>query len=67
MEIKNSVCVHLTEEDVMKIVAEHLKENHNLSLTSLKADFRTRTEGFGMCERPVSVFAGFLAECEQHD
>lgn len=60
MNISNNLTIHLTEDDVKEIIAEHIKNRNGFSVTKDNVTLRVGTEcrGYGMHEYGVTVFRG---------
>lgn len=60
MNISKNITIHLTEDDVKEIIAEHIKSRNGFSVTKDNVTLRVGTvcRGYGMAEHDVTVFKG---------
>jgi hypothetical protein len=59
MNIKTSIKIELSVDDVKEIIINYLKnEGYDFSVGDVVFNIRTRYEGYGMAERPVDYFDG---------
>lgn len=66
MVIKKNITIDLTEEDVKKIIVEHLtREGYDVSEDNITISVGTRLEGYGMAEHQVCCFNGVSIKCKE--
>ena len=59
MNIKTSVKIELSPDDVKEIIVNYLKtEGYDFSVEDVVFSTGTRYEGYGMAEHPVHYFEG---------
>lgn len=64
MEIKKSITINLSEDDLKKIVADYLqKEGYKVEENDVAFSIGNRCEGFGMAEHKVVYFKGCNVKC----
>lgn len=65
MEIKRTLTVHLSEEEVKQIIAEHItKEGYKTEAKDVSLKIGVRYEGYGPGEREISYFEGCDVNCK---
>ena len=64
MEIKKSITINLSEDDLRKIVADYLqKDGYKVEEKDVDFLIRYRCEGYGMMEHEVSYLKGCNVKC----
>ena len=65
MEITKKLTIHLTEEDVKKIIADYLtKEGYEAEAKDVSLKLGVRYEGYGPGEREIRYFEGCDVNCK---
>ena len=64
MDIKKTVTINLSEEDVKEIISDYLNRNgYKVEKHNVRLAVGSRIEGFGMMEHSVSYFEGAYIDC----
>ena len=66
MEIKKSITINLSENDVKEIIADYLKrEGCDVTVNDITLSIGSRCEGYGTAEHEVNYFKGAYVNCKE--
>ena len=66
MEIKKSITINLSANDVKEIIADYLKKDgYVVTVDDISFSAGSRCEGYGMAEHYVSYFDGASVKCKE--
>ena len=67
MNIKTSIKIELSADDVKEIIINYLKnEGYDFSVDDVVFSVGTRYEGYGMSEHPVNYFDGVYVKRKEN-
>ena len=66
MEIKKSITINLSEEDVKEIITDYLNgRGYEVKADNVRLSVGSRIEGYGMAEHEVTYFKGAYVDCKE--